>query len=76
MRTTLHIAMFAQPGDPTNVLAKRTIDFKGSIPEAEAVQRAKAIIGANQRLCHPERGYLLNCLDIGNYELTTTTTTD
>lgn len=73
MRTLLHIAMFAQPGDPANVLAKRTIDFKGQVPETEALTRAQHIIRTNPRLGHAERGYLLNCLDNGNYtyELTT-----
>lgn len=63
-RTTVHIALFTQPDGITR--AKHTIDFKGSIAEAEAITRAKHLIRA-QNLGHTERGYLLNCLDIGNY---------
>lgn len=67
MRTSLHIAMFAQPGDPANAPATRTIDFKGNIPEAQAVQRAEHIIRANPRLGNAERGYLLDSLAVGKY---------
>lgn len=60
--TTLHIAPFTQPDGTTRALSR--IDFKSTVPEAQAVDRAKHIIRTDRSL---DRGYLLNCLDIGNY---------
>lgn len=64
--TTLRIALFTQP-DGT-IRAKSRIDFKGNITEAEAITRARHILRTDRSI---DRGYLLNCLEIGNYELVT-----
>jgi len=68
-RTTIRIA--PQPTTEAPHRALFSIDFKGNVPEAEAETKARAIVRA-QTLNHDDRGYLLNCLDIGNYTLTTT----
>lgn len=67
-RTTIRIALFTQPDGTTR--ARSHIELKGAMPEAEAIDRARHIIRAKP-LNHEDRGYLLNCLEIGNYELTT-----
>jgi hypothetical protein len=72
MRTTIRIAPQPTPEAPHRAMF--SVDFKGNIPEAEAETKARAVIKAQPRLDHTERGYLLNCLDIGNYTLTTTPT--
>jgi hypothetical protein len=64
--TTLRIALQRHDGG-TRALSR--IDFKGNIPESEALDRARHTIKLDRSL---DKGYLLNCLDIGNYELTTT----
>lgn len=64
--TSVRIALHTQP-DGT-VRAKSHIDFKGTVPEAEAIERARHILKLDRSY---DRGYLLNCLDIGNYEVTT-----
>jgi len=69
MRTLIRIALYTPPDGPPT--AKQHIEFRGTLSESEAVTRARHIIRANDRLDHPERGYLLNCLYIGNYEITT-----
>ena len=48
------------------------IELKGTVTEAEAVKRARMIILAQTRIDHTERGFLISCLDNGNYDLTTT----
>ena len=65
VRTALHIAPFGQP-DGTRI-AKHTIEFRGALPPDEAVRKAEHIIRA-QTMNHSDRGYLLNCLTIGNWE--------
>jgi hypothetical protein len=63
-RTTLYIAPQLQPDGTT--AAQLTLDFKDHIYEAQALARARHIIRAKP-LNNADRGYLLNCLDIGNY---------
>jgi len=46
------------------------IDFKGTPPEPEVVQRAEHIIRANSHMSQPDKGYLLSCLTNGNYAIT------
>lgn len=73
-RTTLHIALFTQPDGTT--AARMTLDFKDHLYESQAIARARHVIRAKP-LNHDDRGYLLNCLDIGNYafgDLNPTTT--
>ena len=67
-RTTVRIAPQPTPEAPDRALF--TVDFLGAVAEADAVTRARAIVQA-QNLNHSDRGYILNCLDIGNYECTT-----
>ena len=62
MWTTLHIAPFTQPDGTIRALSR--IDFKATVTEAQAVDRAKHIIRTDRSL---DKGYLLNCLEIGNY---------
>ena len=64
--TTLHIALFTQPDGTTR--ARSHIDFKGNITEEDAITRARHILRLDRSI---DKGYLLNCLDIGNYTLTT-----
>lgn len=66
--TTLRIAL--QRTDNGNTRALSRIDFKGTVTEAEALTRARHILHLDRSL---DKGYLLNCLEIGNYELVTTT---
>lgn len=70
-RTALHIAPHGQPNGQPNgqpdKLAKLTIEFKGAISPDEAVRKAEYIIRA-QTMNHSDRGYLLDCLTIGNFE--------
>lgn len=65
IRTELRIAPFGQPDGSR--LAKMTLTFKGAIPATEAATKAEHIIRAKP-LGHTDRGYLLNCLTIGNFE--------
>ncbi len=67
--TTLRIALQRADNGKTRALSR--IDFKGNIDEAEAVRRARDILSLDRSL---DKGYLLNCLEIGNYELVTATT--
>ena len=64
--TTLRIALQRADNGTTRALSR--IDFKGNITEAEALDRARHIISLDRSL---DKGYLLNCLEIGNYELVT-----
>ena len=66
--TTLRIALQANPAKPGTTRALSRSDFKGTITETEALDRARHILRLDRSL---DKGYLLNCLDIGNYELTT-----
>ena len=66
MRTAINIAPFVQPDRTT--LFRYTVEFKGHLSINEAARRAEQIIRASSRLDHTERGYLLNCMEIGNYE--------
>ena len=66
IRTELRIAPFTQPDGQT--LARLTLNFRGALPEAEAVAKAKAIIAAKP-LNNDDRGYLLNCIGLRNYEM-------
>lgn len=65
--TTLRIALQRHDGG-TRALSR--IDFKGTVTEEDALTRARHILKLDRSL---DKGYLLNCLDIGNYELTVTT---
>ena len=49
------------------------IELKGEVREAEAIARAKHIIKAQTRIDHTERGYLISCLNNGNYTINTST---
>jgi len=64
MRTVIQV------GTPSD---RHHVELKGQVPETEAIDRARRIILANTRLSHPDRGYLLSCMDNGTYtyELTT-----
>jgi len=64
--TTLRIALQRRPDGTTRAMSH--IDFKGTVPESEAIDRARHILRTDRSL---DKGYLLNCLDIGNYELVT-----
>lgn len=66
MRTTIHIAPYLQPDGHT--LARMTLDFKGQLTEAEAIARAVHIIHAKVTN-HTDRGYLLSCINLGNFIL-------
>lgn len=66
-RTSISIAPFRQPDGSTQ--ARYTVEFKGEVQPTDAATRAQHIIRANPRLTHSERGYLLNCLEIGNFEV-------
>ena len=48
------------------------IELKGTVPESEAVAKARAIILAQTRIDQTERGFLISCLDNGNYDLAVT----
>jgi hypothetical protein len=50
------------------------IELKGDIRAAEAIHRAKHIVRAQPRLDHTERGYLISCINNGNYAITHETT--
>jgi hypothetical protein len=65
-RTAISIAPFRQPDGSTQ--ARYTVEFKGEVQPTDAATRAQHIIRAS-RLDHTERGYLLNCLEIGNFEV-------
>jgi hypothetical protein len=66
IRTELRIAPFGQPDGSR--LAKLTLTFRGALPDSEAATKAKHIVEVKP-LNHSDRGYLLNCLNIGNYEV-------
>jgi hypothetical protein len=66
IRTELRIAPQRQP-DGTQA-PTLTLTFRGALPESEAATKAKHIVRAKP-LNHSDRGYLLNCLNIGCYEV-------
>ena len=59
-----------QVGKPDNL---HHIELKGTVHEPEAIKRARMIILAQDRIDHVERGYIISCLDNGNYTINTTT---
>lgn len=65
--TTLRIALQHHDGK-TRALSR--IDFKGNVTEEDALTRARHILRLDRSL---DKGYLLNCLEIGNYELSVAT---
>ena len=69
--TELHIAPFRQPDGSTLARLTLTLSTRGAPTDDELATRASHIVRANQRLDHAERGYLLNCLSIGNYTIGT-----
>lgn len=64
------IITVGQPDDPANTYH---VELKGDVLETEAVHRARLVIRANDRLDHPTRGYLVSCMDNGNYTITNET---
>lgn len=51
------------------------IELKGTVREPEAIKRARMIVLAQTRIDQTERGYLISCLDNGNYTINTATAT-
>jgi hypothetical protein len=61
-----------QVGRPDNL---HHIELKGTVQEPEAIKRARMIILAQTRIDQTERGYLISCLDNGNYTIAVTGST-